>query len=68
MAAYFFGISHYFGTPGGIVGGIASIFMGWILSKAMLETRGFFWSWWIHFLQDVVIFFFLAAGTITPGG
>jgi hypothetical protein len=59
MAAYFFGIAHYFGIPGGILGGILSIFMGWILSKAMVETRGFFWAWWIHFLSDVVIFSFL---------
>lgn len=59
MAAYFFGIAHYFGIPGGILGGILSIFMGWILSKAMVETRGFFWAWWIHFLSDIVIFSFL---------
>ena len=60
MSACFFGIAHYFGIPGGILGGIASIFMGWILGKAMVETRGLFWSWWIHFLSDVVIFVFLA--------
>ena len=59
IAAYFFGIAHYFGTPGGIVGGLLSIFMGWILGKAMVETRGFFWTWWIHFLSDVAIFAFL---------
>lgn len=61
MAAYFFGIGHYFGVPGGLAGAIASIFMGWILSKAMLETRGLFWAWWIHFLTDIVIFVFLTA-------
>ena len=60
ISAYFFGIAHYFGVPGGIVGGIASIFMGWILGKGILETRGLFWSWWIHFLSDVAIFTFLA--------
>ena len=64
MAAYFFGIAHYFGTPGGILGGIASIFMGWILGKGMLETRGLFWTWWIHFLSDVAIFTFLAAALL----
>jgi hypothetical protein len=64
MAAYFFGIAHYFGTPGGILGGIISIFMGWILGKGMLETRGLFWSWWIHFLSDVVIFFFLGVSLL----
>ena len=60
MSAYFFGIAHYFGTPGGILGGVLSIFMGWILGKAMLETRGLFWAWWMHFLSDVAIFSFLA--------
>jgi membrane protease YdiL (CAAX protease family) len=59
MSAYFFGIAHYFGTPGGLLGGLLSIFMGWILGKAMVETRGLFWAWWIHFLSDVVIFTFL---------
>lgn len=64
ISAFFFGVAHYFGTPGGILGGILSIFMGWILGKAMLETRGLFWSWWIHFLSDVVIFFFLAVALV----
>jgi hypothetical protein len=59
MSAYFFGIAHYFGTPGGLLGGSLSIFMGWILGKAMVETRGLFWAWWIHFLSDVAIFTFL---------
>jgi len=64
MAAYFFGISHYFGVPIGIFGALASIFMGWILSKAMLETRGLFWPWFIHILSDIVIFSFLAMSLI----
>lgn len=64
MSAYFFGIAHYFGTPGGIVGGVASVFMGWILGKGMVETRGMFWSWLIHFLSDIVIFAFLAAALL----
>ncbi len=64
MTAYFFGIAHYFGTPGGLLGGIASIFMGWILGKGMVETRGVFWTWWIHFLSDVAIFTFLALALV----
>jgi hypothetical protein len=64
MSAYFFGIAHYFGTRGGIVGGILSIFMGWILGKGMLETRGLFWAWWIHFLSDIAIFFFLTVALV----
>ncbi len=64
LAAYFFGIAHYFGTPGGVVGGILSIFMGWILGKGMVETRGLFWTWWIHFLSDIAIFTFLTAALL----
>ncbi|HUK83792.1 MAG TPA: CPBP family intramembrane glutamic endopeptidase [Verrucomicrobiae bacterium] len=64
MSSYFFGIAHYFGTPGGVAGGIASIFMGWILGKAMVETRGLFWAWWIHFLSDIAIFTFLGAALV----
>jgi hypothetical protein len=43
-SVFFFGIAHYFGTPGGILRGLLSIFMGWILGKGMFETRGLFWS------------------------
>lgn len=60
LSAVYFGVAHYFGIPGGLVGALLSIFMGWILGKAMLETRGMFWPWVIHFLSDVVIFAFLA--------
>nr|WP_223169140.1 CPBP family intramembrane glutamic endopeptidase [Microbacterium sp. MF43] len=61
QSALFFGVAHYFGTPGGLLGAAASIFMGWLLSKAMLETRGLFWAWFIHFLSDVAIFASMAA-------
>lgn len=60
MSAVFFGVAHFFGVPGGLVGAALSIFLGWILGKAMLETRGLFWAWVIHFLCDVAIFVFLA--------
>lgn len=68
ISAVFFGSAHYYGVPYGVIGVVMATFLGWILGKAMLETRGFFWAWFIHFLQDVVIFFFLAMGSITPGG
>jgi membrane protease YdiL (CAAX protease family) len=64
LSAAFFGIAHYFGTPGGAVGAALSVFMGWILGKSMIETRGLFWAWWIHFLSDVVIFTFLGAALV----
>lgn len=60
QSAALFGLAHYFGIPGGVFGAVVSIFMGWILGKAILETRGLLWAWFIHFLADVAIFTFLA--------
>ena len=56
ISAAIFGIPHYFGTPGGIIGAIMAGFMGWLLAKAVQETKGMFWAWFIHFVQDVIIF------------
>lgn len=68
LSAIFFGLGHYYGVPYGVIGVIMASFLGWLLGKAMLETRGFFWAWFIHFLQDVIIFTFMAVGSVTPGG
>jgi hypothetical protein len=67
MAAYF-GIGHFYGVPYGVIGVLMAGFLGWILGKSMLDTRGLFWAWFIHFWQDVLIFSFLAIGSIVPGG
>jgi hypothetical protein len=68
MTAAFFGIGHFYGVPYGIVGVALAWFLGWILARSMLDTRGLAWAWCIHFLQDVLIFSFLAAAAIVPGG
>jgi hypothetical protein len=68
MVAAYFGIAHFYGIPYGIVGVVLAWFLGWILAKSMHETRGLTWAWFIHFLQDVLIFGFLASGEIKPGG
>jgi membrane protease YdiL (CAAX protease family) len=68
LMAAFFGIMHFYGIPYGVVGVLMATFLGWLLGKSMLETRGLFWAWFIHFIQDVLIFAFLAIGSITPGG
>jgi membrane protease YdiL (CAAX protease family) len=56
VSALVFGIPHYFGTPGGILGSLMAGYLGWLLAKSIVETRGVFWAWFIHFLLDVVIF------------
>jgi len=55
-------------VPYGLIGVMLAAFLGWILACSMQETRGMFWAWFVHFWQDVLIFSFLAVGSITPGG
>lgn len=68
LTAAFFGLGHYYGVPYGVIGVLMAGFLGWLLGKSMLETRGFFWPWFIHFLQDVMIFSFMGIGSIVAGG
>ena len=68
MTAVYFGIGHFYGVPYGILGCIMAFIPGWLMGKAMLETRGFFWAWLIHVCMDTVIFFFMALGAVRPGG
>jgi len=55
VSALIFGGVHYWGSPGGIAGVLAAGFLGWFLAKSILETKGIFWAWLIHFIQDVII-------------
>jgi hypothetical protein len=68
LAAVFFGLGHYYGVPYGLIGAVMAWLLGWLLGKSMIETGGFFWAWFIHFLQDVAIFSFMAIGSVVPGG
>jgi membrane protease YdiL (CAAX protease family) len=68
LTAALFGLWHYYGIPYGVVGVIMAAGLGWLLGKSMLETKGIFWAWFIHFWQDVAIFAFIAAGSIATGG
>ena len=56
LSAMIFGTVHYWGNPGGIAGVLLAGFLGWLLAKSILEIKGIFWAWFIHFLQDVIIF------------
>ncbi len=59
MTATAFGLGHWFGHPSGPSGVALTLIAGLVLAKAMLETRGLFWPWAIHAVQDVLIFAFL---------
>ena len=63
-SAALFGFVHYWGNPGGISGVLAAAFLGWLLAKSILETKGIFWAWLIHFLQDFIIFTTLFLGAV----
>jgi membrane protease YdiL (CAAX protease family) len=67
ITAVNFGLAHYYGVPNGVLGVVMATFLGYLLGKAMLETRGFGWAWFIHVCQDVAIFTALAAGLALPG-
>ncbi len=56
ISGLIFGGIHYFGTPGGVIGMVVAGFLGWFLAKSIIETKGIFWAYFIHFLQDFVIF------------
>jgi hypothetical protein len=60
MSGVLFGVGHYFGQPSGMGGVLTASLAGWLWAKSMLETRGFFWAFTMHFLQDMIIFGFLA--------
>ena len=55
-SAVLFGAIHWFGIPGGPVGALMAGFLGWVLARSILDTRGIGWAWFIHFCQDVLIF------------
>ncbi len=68
LTAVFFGVGHYYGVPYGLVGIGMAFIPGWLMGKAMLETRGFFWAWFIHIWMDIVVLATVALGSIRPGG
>lgn len=70
MTAVFFGLAHYFGgVPLATLPTILMTgFLGWLMGKSMLETKGFFWAWFIHFISDIPVFFFLAMNYIVATG
>ena len=61
ISGIWFGIPHYFGTPGKLPGVVMAGFLGWVAAISILETGGFAAAWGIHFVQDVPIITMLLA-------
>jgi membrane protease YdiL (CAAX protease family) len=59
LTSALFGLGHWFGHPSGPSGVLMAGIAGWFWGKSMIETRGFFWAWVIHAIQDVVIVAFV---------
>jgi membrane protease YdiL (CAAX protease family) len=63
--ATFFGFAHYlYGAPGGLPGFLMTAFVGYLLGKSMIETRGAFWALLTHMLADIPIFVLYALATV----
>ena len=61
LTATYFGLAHYSGgISSGIVWVVFAGFLGWLMGRSMFETRGAFWAWLIHFVEDIPIYFFMA--------
>lgn len=56
ITTIYFGLGHFYGVPSGLLGIALSSYLGWFLGKSLLETKGFFWAWVIHFFPDIIIF------------
>jgi membrane protease YdiL (CAAX protease family) len=66
MAAILFGLSHYIGgIPSGVPGALITTFLGWFFGKCMLDSRGFFWPWLFHTLQDILPFALMTLAAIS---
>lgn len=55
VSAGLFGAVHFVGVPGGLPGVALAGFLGWLLAKSIVETRGMFWALVLHTLVDVPI-------------
>jgi membrane protease YdiL (CAAX protease family) len=66
LTALMFGLGHFtesYFLPGMSI--VLPAFLGYMMSKSILETRGLVWAWIIHFGLDVVIFSFLAFAAVS---
>lgn len=64
LTAALFGLAHFYGVRWGVSGVLLTLFFDWFLAKSMIETNGFAWAWFLHFLADVVIFSSFAVAAV----
>ena len=65
LTSLWFGLGHYYGGfPSGPVGLVQSGLLAMLMGKAMLDTRGLGWPWFIHVTIDTAIYSFLSMNII----
>ena len=66
MAAVLFGLSHYIGgIPSGVPGVVITALLGWFFGRCMVDSRGFFWPWLFHAVQDILPFTVMALAVVS---
>ena len=55
ISSALFGLGHWFGHPSGASGVAMAGLAGWFWGRSMIDTRGCFWAWLSHGIQDVLI-------------
>jgi hypothetical protein len=65
MVAVMFGLAHYIGgIPSGITGVLTTSFLGWFFGKCLIESKGLFWPWLFHFIQDILPYTLMSLASI----
>jgi hypothetical protein len=67
VSATIFGLGHWNGLPSGTAGVLMTWVFGYLAAKAMVETKGMFWPWFMHALPDCVIFYYWGIGSLRHG-
>jgi membrane protease YdiL (CAAX protease family) len=64
LAAWWFGLGHWFGVPNGLTGVLLTAFGGWIFGKSMIETKGMGWAMILHFISDFLVYMVLLLAAV----
>jgi membrane protease YdiL (CAAX protease family) len=64
VSAFIFGIGHWNGLPAGPLGVAMTFILGFVAAKAMVDTKGIFWPWIMHWIPDCVLFYYWGIGSV----
>jgi membrane protease YdiL (CAAX protease family) len=67
VSAAIFGVEHWRGLPGGLVGFLMTFALAFVAGRAMVDTKGTFWSWLMHAAPDCVLFYMWGIGSVGHG-